>query len=140
MANVSDCILLDFRQIHDDRGSLTPVESGKDIPFAIRRVFYLYDVPAGVEREGHAYKTLQQVLIAISGRCVVHLDDGMNRREVTLRHSHVGLYIPPKIWRRIDGFASGSMCLTLASDYYDEGDYYREYAAFQRATSVQTLG
>lgn len=136
MSSVSECQTLAFRQIHDDRGSLTPVESGKDIPFEIRRIFYLYEVPAGVEREGHAYKTLQQVLIAVSGSCVVHLDDGMNKRIVTLHHSHEGLYIPPMIWRRIDGFTPNSMCLTLASDFYDESDYYRDYDTFVSAARV----
>jgi dTDP-4-dehydrorhamnose 3,5-epimerase-like enzyme len=124
------CRILDLPKIHDERGNLTFIEGHRHVPFDIKRVYYLYDVPGGSTRAGHAHKRLQQVLIAMSGSFDVIVDDGRNRSTFHLNRSYVGLYIPPMIWREIENFSSGSVCMALASDYFDEQDYYREYAAF----------
>lgn len=112
---------------------LTPIENGRQIPFDIERVYYLYDVPGGASRAGHSHKQLQQVLIAISGSFDVHLDDGRERRVFHLNRPHLGLYVPRMIWREIDNFSSNAVCLALASMLYDEADYYRNYDDFALA-------
>src|SRR5438552_303841 len=127
------CRLIDLPKIHDPRGNLTFIESGRHIPFEIKRVYYLYDVPGGAERAGHAHKTLEQVLVAMSGSFDVTLDDGKERQRFHLNRSYHGLYIPPMVWREIDNFSSGSVCMALASDFFDENDYFREYGAFREA-------
>jgi len=134
---VDDCRLLHFPRITDERGNLTFIEGGRHVPFEIRRVYYLYDVPGGASRAGHAHKTLHQVLIAMSGSFGVTLDDGYQRRRFYLNRSYYGLYIPPLIWREIDDFSSGSVCLAVVSDFYDEADYYRNYDDFVRAAHRQ---
>ena len=133
-ATISDCRLLDFPVIRDPRGNLTFVEGGNHVDFELKRVFYLYDVPGGETRAGHALKTTTQVLIAMSGSFDVVLDDGRERKTVTLNRSYFGLYVPPLIWREIENFSSGAVCLALASRVYDEDDYHREYAAFAAAS------
>jgi hypothetical protein len=130
---LSDCRLIELPRITDPRGNLTFVEGGRHAPFAIRRVYYLYDVPGGAERGGHGHKTLQQVMIAMSGSFDVVLDDGRERRRFHLNRSYYGLYIPPMIWRELDNFSSGSVCLVLASEVYDEADYFRDYAQYLAA-------
>ena len=125
--------IIELPKIHDPRGNLTFVEGGRHIPFDIRRVYYLYDVPGGESRAGHAHKTLEQFLIAMSGSFDVTLDDGTVRRKYHLNRSYVGLYIPNMLWREIDNFSSGAVCMVLASTYYDEADYFREYEDFIRA-------
>ncbi len=131
--SLEECRLIDFPKITDPRGNLTFVEGGQHIPFDIRRVYYLYDVPGGAERGGHAHKALRQVMIAMSGSFDVVLDDGREKRRIHLNRSYYGLYIPTMIWREIDNFSSGSVCMVLASHHYDEADYYRDYDSFRLA-------
>ncbi|MDH2416932.1 FdtA/QdtA family cupin domain-containing protein [Nocardioides sp. CER19] len=116
--------------IGDPRGNLTFIESGLSVPFEIRRVYYLYDVPGGAHRGGHAHRDLHQFIIAMSGSFDIHLDDGFEQRSHHLNRSYQGLYVPPMIWREIDNFSSGSVCMVLASEHFDEADYYRDYAEF----------
>ncbi len=124
------CQIHTLPRIQDPRGNLTFVESNRHIPFDIRRVYYLYDVPGGAERGGHAHKALHQMIIAMSGSFDIHLDDGFGRKTIHLNRSYTGLYVCPMIWREIDNFSSGAVCMVLASDFYDESDYYRDYAQF----------
>jgi hypothetical protein len=131
--SLTDCRIIDLPIIHDPRGNLTFVESNSQIPFAIERVYYLYDVPGGSERGGHAHRGLHQLIIAMSGSFDVVLDDGKDKKRVHLNRSYQGLYICPMIWRELDNFSSHSVCMVLASNRYDEADYYRDYAEFMRA-------
>ena len=130
--NINKCQVFNLPRINDPRGNLTFVESGRHIPFDIRRVYYLYDVPGGSERGGHAHKGLQQLIIAMSGSFDIHLDDGYSKKTIHLNRSYDGLFICPMIWREIDNFSSGAVCMVLASDFYDEEDYYRDYDVFLR--------
>ena len=127
---IENCKLIELPRIHDPRGNLTFIEGGNHIPFDIQRVYYLYDVPGGAERGGHAHKALRQLIIAMSGSFDVLLDDGKEKRRFHLNRSYVGLYVCPMIWRELDNFSSGSVCMVLASNYYDEDDYYRDYVKF----------
>jgi hypothetical protein len=127
---IKNCQIVSLPKIADPRGNLTFIEGGKHIPFEIRRVYYLYDVPGGAERGGHAHKELQQLIIAMSGSFDVVLDDGYERKRFHLNRSYYGLYICPMVWREIDNFSSGSVCMALASTFYDESDYYRDYEEF----------
>ncbi|MBK9132665.1 MAG: WxcM-like domain-containing protein [Gammaproteobacteria bacterium] len=129
---VQECRLIDLPKVHDPRGNLTFIESARHIPFRIERVYYLYDVPGGASRAGHAHKALHQFLIAMSGSFDVHLDDGREKKTFHLSRSYYGLYIAPGVWREIDNFSSGAVCLALASDIYREEDYYRVYEDFIR--------
>ena len=131
-----DCRIIDLPKITDPRGNLTFIEAERNIPFSIKRVYYLYDVPGGATRAGHGHKTLQQVIIAMSGSFDVVLDDGFERRRHHLNRSYCGLYVSPMMWREIDNFSSGSVCMVLASDYYDETDYFREYEEFLKAAKA----
>ncbi len=131
-ATVDDCILLELPRILTPTGSLTPVENGKVIPFEIARVYYLYDVPGGETRGGHAHRELQQLIVSVMGSFDVLLDDGHERRTVTLNRAYHGLYVPPLVWRELVNFSSGGICLVLASLPYDEGEYIRDYAQFLR--------
>lgn len=128
--NLSKCQIFDLPRINDPRGNLTFVEANRHIPFDIRRVYYLYDVPGGAARGGHAHKALHQLIIAMSGSFDIHLDDGFDKKTVHMNRSYNGLYVCPMIWREIDNFSSGAVCMVLASDYYDEVDYYRDYNQF----------
>jgi hypothetical protein len=132
-AKIQGCRLIDFPKISEPRGNLTFIEGGRHIPFEIARVYYLYDIPGGASRAGHAHKALHQVLIAMSGSFDVIVDDGRNRGAYHLNRSYYGLYIPPMVWREIDNFSSGSVCLALASAPYDEADYYRNHQDFLKA-------
>ncbi len=127
------CRVIELPKIHDPRGNLTFVEGGRHIPFEIKRVFYLYDVPGGAERGGHAHSRLKQVIIAISGSFDVLLDDGEEKKRFHLNRSYYGIYIEPMIWREMDNFSSGSVCMVLASEYYDETDYFRDYGEYREA-------
>ena len=129
--------IIDLPKIHDPRGNLTFVEGGRHIPFEIKRIYYLYDVPGGATRAGHAHKNLEQLLIAVSGSFIVTLDNGEAREVVRLNRSHVGLYIPSLIWREIDDFSSGAVCLVLASAPFAEADYLRGYDDFLAAVRGQ---
>ena len=131
---LSDCRLIDLPRINDPRGNLTFLEGGRHVPFAIERVYYLYDVPAGAERGGHAHKELQQLILAVAGSFDVCLDDGREKKRIRLDRPDQGLYICPMIWRTLENFAPASVCLVLASLPYDESDYYRDYAEFLAAT------
>jgi hypothetical protein len=117
----------------DHRGNLTFVEGERHLPFEIKRVFYLYDVPAGQSRAGHALKSIEQVLVAVSGSFDVILDYGEGRFKITLNRPYIGLYLPSLVWRELENFSSGSVCLVFASDVYSEASYYREYADFKAA-------
>ncbi len=128
--SIQECKILSLPVVHDRRGNLTFIESLKIIPFEIKRVYYLYDVPGGAERGGHAHKQLHQLIIAMSGSFDVLLDDGKDKKKFHLNRSYNGLYICPMIWREINNFSSGSVCMVLASTFYDEEDYYREYSEF----------
>jgi hypothetical protein len=118
--------------MEDRRGNLTPVYGGSHIPFDIARVYYLYDVPGGAERAAHAHKELQQLFVSIMGSFDVVLDDGSERRTVTLNRPYYGLYVPRHVWRTLENFSSGGICLVLASLPYDEQDYIRDYRDFLR--------
>ena len=131
--SISKCKIINFPIIHDPRGNLTFIENSRHIPFDIKRIFYLYDVPGGSERAGHANKYIHQVIIAMSGSFDILLDDGYEKKKFHLNRSYYGLYICPMIWRTIDNFSSGSVCLVLASDFYSEDDYYRDYDDFLKA-------
>lgn len=131
--NIDLCKIIDLPKIQDPRGNLTFVEGGNQIPFDIQRVYYLYDVPGGAERGGHAHKGLHQLIIAMSGSFDVVLDDGKNKKRIHMNRSYNGLYVCPMIWRELDNFSSGAVLMVLASNQYDEADYYREYADFMRA-------
>jgi dTDP-4-dehydrorhamnose 3,5-epimerase-like enzyme len=126
------CKLIELPRVVDPRGTLTFVEAERHIPFGIRRVFYLYDVPGGAERAGHAHRELQEFLIAMSGSFDVVVDDGRQKGRFCLNRSYYGLYIPPMVWRELGNFSSGSVCLALASTPYDESDYFRDYEQFRR--------
>lgn len=128
--SLQHCKIIDLPKIEDPRGSLTFIEAGQHIPFGIKRVYYLYDVPGGSHRGGHAHKELHQLLIAMSGSFDITLDDGRTKFRYHMNRSYYGLYIPPMTWREIDNFSSGSVCLVLASEHFAEGDYYRNYTEF----------
>ena len=130
---ISDCTFLELPKIADPRGNLTFLEGGRHVPFEIKRLFYLYDVPGGAQRAGHALKTCHQFLIAMSGSFDVRLDDGNETKRYHLNRSYQGVYIPPLIWREIDNFSSGSVCAVLASEGYDDCGYYRTYDEFVKA-------
>jgi hypothetical protein len=131
--SLAECYKIDFPKVQDPRGNLTFIEGGRQIPFTIKRVYYLYDVPGGASRAGHAHKTLQQVLIAISGSFDIILDDGTRRKRIHMNRSYYGLFISPLTWRIINNFSSGAVCLSIVSDYYKETDYFREYGEFLKA-------
>jgi hypothetical protein len=135
--SVHDCKLLELPVVHNPQGNLTFVEGQRHVPFRIERVYYMYDVPGGATRGGHAHKTLEQLIIAMSGSFEVVVDDGSERKNVILNRSYVGLYLPPMIWRELVNFSSGSVCMALASAYYEEADYYRDYDEFQSAVAKQ---
>ena len=131
-SSIDQCKLIELGKNHHANGNLTVVENGKLIPFDIKRVFYIYDVPGGEERGGHSHKKLQQVIVAISGAFDVLLDDGVNQRSVTLNRPYQGLL---GVWSKQHNFSSGSVCLVLASDHYCEEDYVRDYDQFLQLTS-----
>lgn len=131
--SLADCKIIDLPRINDRRGNLTFIEGGRHVPFEVKRVYYLYDVPGGAERGGHAHKNLHQLIIAMSGSFDVVLNDGVQQKRVHLNRSYFGMYICPMIWRELDNFSSGSVCLVLASNLYDEADYFRDYETFRRA-------
>lgn len=130
MISVYDCSIIELKKISDRKGNLTPVYSQLTLPFDIKRVFYLYDIPGGESRGAHAHKECHQFLIAASGAFEVVLDDGKNKRTVQLNRPFYGLHIPPGVWAAEQGFSSGAICLVLASEKYDESDYIRDYQEF----------
>ncbi len=127
---VFDCSIIDVSKVHNKAGNITVVENGINIPFDVKRVYYLYDIPGGEARGGHAHYELEQYVIATSGSFDVILDDGKNRKIVTLNRPNLALHIIPGLWRELDNFSSGSICLVLASHKYEESDYIRDYKEF----------
>lgn len=130
---IDTCKIIDLPKNADPRGNLTFIEGGRQVPFEIKRVFYLYDVPGGADRGGHALKNCHQFLIAMSGSFDVVVFDGKEKKRFHLNRSYYGLHLPPMIWREIENFSSGSVCLAMASEYYDAGDYYRDYNLYLMA-------
>lgn len=129
-STIDECKLVDLRKIHDVRGNLTPIEGGVDIPFDVKRIYYLYDVPSGESRGAHAHKELHQLIIAANGSFTITLNDGTNKKAYTLNRPYQGLLIVPGIWRDLDDFSSGAVLLCLASDHYQAEDYIRNYQDF----------
>jgi dTDP-4-dehydrorhamnose 3,5-epimerase-like enzyme len=129
---LNDCKIIELPKIQDPRGNLTFVEGQNHIPFDIKRVYYLYDVPGGSDRGAHAHKKLHQFLIAISGSFDVVLNDGDRQRRFHMNRSYYGLYICPMMWRYLDNFSSGAVCMVLASEYFEPSDYIREYDLFHQ--------
>jgi dTDP-4-dehydrorhamnose 3,5-epimerase-like enzyme len=133
---LSDCKIVELPKISDPRGNLTFIEANVHIPFDIKRVYYLYDVPGGAERGGHAHKGLSQLIVAMSGSFDIILDEGGEKKRFHMNRSYQGLYICPMIWRELDNFSSGSVCMVLASNHYDEADYYRDYQEYLTAITT----
>ena len=127
---IEDCKIINLPKINDQKGNLTFVEGSNHIPFDIKRVYYLYDIPGGSVRGAHAHKILHQVVIAISGSFSIEIDDGRQKKIFNLNRSFHGLYICPMMWRLLDNFSSGAVCLVLASEIYSEEDYIRDYRKF----------
>ena len=128
--NVYDCVILPLSKIHNRAGNITIVEGQRNIPFDVRRIYYLYDIPGGADRGGHAHKELYQLIVAASGSFDVLLDDGQNKKIVTLNRPEYGLMVVPGIWRELFEFSSGAICLALASHKYDKDDYIRSHDQF----------
>ena len=131
------CSLITLAKHHHDNGNLSVVEDNNEIPFKIRRVYYLYDIPGGEERGGHSHRECNTLLVAVSGSFTVVLDDGIERREVLLNRSNVGLLVVPGVWRVLNNFSSGSVCLSVASHLYSEDDYVRDYDQFLQLTKCK---
>jgi hypothetical protein len=131
-SGISGVRFVDFRTIKDPSGNLTPIEERRDVPFDIRRVFFLYDVPGGAERGGHAHRALEEVVIAVSGSFDVVVEDGTARARYSLNRTYYGLYLPPMVWLNLENFSSNSVALVLASLPFDEADYYRDRGEFLR--------
>lgn len=129
-SRVYDCSIIEFDKHHHDTGNLTVVENDRTVPFAVRRVYYLYDVPGGGNRGSHAHKELSQLIVSASGSFTITLDDGIVKRTFTLNRPYQGLLIVPGIWRTLEDFSSGAICMVLASHGYDEADYIRDYDEF----------
>lgn len=136
--SVEHCRIVELPKITDPRGNLTFIESSRHIPFDIKRVYYLYDVPGGSDRGSHAHKTLHQFIVAMSGSFDVVLDDGRQKQRFHLNRSYYGLYVCPMMWRYLDNFSSGSVCMVLASELYSEEDYFRDYDAFLAAATEES--
>ena len=128
---VDSCKKVDINKHFSERkGNLTVVENGKEVPFDVKRIYYLYDIPAGEQRGGHAHKDLHQLIVSVSGSFKVILNDGIEKKEVILNRPYEGLYICPGVWRDLEDFSASSVCLVLASEKYDEADYIRDYKQF----------
>lgn len=137
--SLRDCRIVNLPVINDARGNLTFAEGDRHLPFFFRRVFYLYDVPGGSHRAGHALKRCHQFIVAISGSFDVILDDGREKARFHLNRSYYGLHVTPLTWREMDNFSSNSVCLVLASELYSEGDYYRDYQDFLAAVQTNEI-
>lgn len=133
---VFDCAILELPRFENNKGNITSVQGEVNLPFPIIRVFYLYDIPGGESRGAHAHKQCHQFLVAASGSFEVALDDGINKRTVTLSRPYYGLHVPPGIWATEQGFSSGSVCLVLTSQVYDAGDYIRDYSEYMKSVGM----
>lgn len=130
-SSVNDCRIVELDKHHSDRkGNLTVVENGVTLPFDVKRVYYLYDVPGGESRGAHAHRELEQLIIAASGSFIVTLDDGVSKKSFFLNRPYQGLYVKPGLWRDLEDFSSGAVCMVLASEIYQKGDYIRDYDEF----------
>lgn len=130
--SISKCRVIDLPRIADARGNLSFIEGQNHIPFDIKRVYYLYDVPGGSDRGEHAHRNLHQFMVCMSGSFDVFLDDGFEGKRIQLNRSYFGIYICPMIWRYLDNFSSGAVCMVLASEPYDEADYIRDRDEYLR--------
>ena len=130
-SSVYDCVMLPLNKIHNRAGNITIVEGNENVPFDVKRIYYLYDIPGGEDRGGHAHKELRQLIVAASGSFNILLDDGKNKKIVTLNRPDYGLLVVPGIWRDLMDFSSGAICMVLASEGYSEDDYIREYQDFE---------
>jgi hypothetical protein len=130
VSDIHSCTVVELKKIHNPAGNITIIQSGIDLPFDVKRIYYLYDVPGGSERGGHAHKALQQLIVAASGSFDVILDDGVNKKAINLNRPDYGLLVVLGIWREIANFSSGAICLVLASEKYDSDDYIRDYSDF----------
>jgi dTDP-4-dehydrorhamnose 3,5-epimerase-like enzyme len=131
------CEILELPKITDPRGSLTFIEAERHVPFQVRRIFYLYGVPEGEKRAAHALKVCQQFILAISGSFDIVVDNGTQKESFHLERADCGLYVPPLIWREIQNFSKGAVCMVLASEFYDADDYLDEYSAFAQAVGAE---
>jgi len=136
-ASINECKIITLERHHHENGNLTVVEDHNEVPFKIKRVYYLYDIPGGEERGGHAHKALYQLIVAISGSFTVNITDGRESKSITLNRPYETLLIVPGIWRTLDNFSSGSVCAVIASEHYDESDYIRNYDEFLLLTSKE---
>ena len=131
---LANCRIINLPKIADARGNLTFIEGGRNIPFDIKRVYYLYDIPGGAERGAHGHRKLQQLIVAMSGSFVVILDDGYEKMTFHMNRSYYGLYVSPMVWREITDVSSGAVLMVLASEFYDAADYFRDYKQFLKAS------
>ena len=131
---ISDCALIDLPKIENRSGNITAIENNLDIPFEVKRIYYLYDIPSGESRGGHAHVNLQQLIIAVSGSFEFIVDDGNKKKKISLNTPNKGLLMPSGLWRELVNFSSGCVCLVLCSDFYDENDYIRDYQDFLKRT------
>ncbi len=136
--SVYDCSVIELPRINNRAGNITPISNNINIPFSMKRVFYIYDIPGGEDRGAHSHKECHQFLIAASGSFEIELDDGINKRTVSLNRPYFGLHIPPGIWAAEKGFSSGAVCLVYASEKYEEADYIRDYNIFKKYRNGQT--
>jgi len=135
-STVNDCSIIELDKHHHDKGNISVVENNREVPFEAKRIYYLYDVPGGESRGGHAHKDLRQLIIAASGSFSVTLNDGKEKRTIMLNRPYQGLLIVPGIWRELEDFSSGSVCLVLASNHYSEIDYIRDYYEFLKLKAL----
>jgi hypothetical protein len=140
VTDIHACNVVELTKIHNPSGNITIIQNGSHQPFDIRRIYYLYDVPGGSERGGHAHKNLYQLIVAASGSFDVILDDGRNKKIIQLNRPNYGLMVVPGIWREIVNFSSGAICLVLASQKYSEADYVRDYSGFLKFKDVNNAG
>lgn len=131
-SSIYNCNVFTLPKVHNRAGNITALNNSVDLPFDVQRVYYLYDIPGGELRGGHAHKELQQLIIAVSGSFDITLDDGMNKKTVSLNRPYYGLHVIPGIWRELSNFSSGAICLVLASHVYDESDYIRDYSQYKQ--------
>lgn len=135
--SIEECRIIEFPKITDVRGNLTFIEGNRHVPFDIRRVYYLYDVPGGSDRGAHAHRDLEQVIISMAGSFDLLLDDGLQKKKIHLNRSYYGVYLCPMTWRYLDNFSSGAVCMVLASQPFDEDDYIRDYEQFIEAVAAK---